>query len=37
MRKVLLRMNEFEKYETIKNYVDHGGNKNKLCVKIGFI
>lgn len=34
MRKVELRMNEQEKYETIKEYVDHGGNKNKIALKL---
>ena len=36
MRKVELRMNEQEKYEVIKELVDHNGNKNraskKLCI-----
>ncbi len=31
MRKVELRMNEQLKYELIKEYVDHGGNKNKIA------
>ena len=30
MRKVRLRMKEFEKYQKIKELVDHGGNK-KTC------
>ena len=34
MRKVELRMNEQIKYETIKEYVDHGGNKNKIALKL---
>jgi len=34
MRKVELRMNEKIKYETIKEYVDHGGNKNKIALKL---
>lgn len=34
MRKVLLRMNEQEKYELIKNFVDHGGNKLRLSTKL---
>ncbi|MFA7120398.1 MAG: ISNCY family transposase [Bacilli bacterium] len=34
MRKVNLRMNEQEKYETIKELVDHGGNKNKVALKL---
>ena len=33
MRKVLLRMNEHEKYEIIKNYVDHGGNKQRISIR----
>lgn len=35
MRKVKLRMNEQEKYETIKEFVDHGGNKNRIACKLG--
>ena len=35
MRKVELRMNEQEKYEVIKELVDHGGNKNRACKKLG--
>lgn len=34
MRKVELRMKEQEKYEIIKNYVEHGGNKNKIALKL---
>ena len=34
MRKVELRMNELEKYEIIKEYVDHGGNKNRITKKL---
>ncbi len=34
MRKVELRMKEQEKYETIKEYVEHGGNKNKIALKL---
>lgn len=34
MRKVELRMNEQLKYELIKEYVDHGGNKNKIALKL---
>lgn len=34
MRKVELRMNEQEKYETIKELVDHNGNKNRACEKL---
>ncbi len=34
MRKAELRMNEQLKYETIKEYVDHGGNKNKIALKL---
>ena len=29
MRKVELRMNELEKYEVIKELVDHNSNKNE--------
>jgi len=35
MRKVELRMNEKEKYNVIKELVDHNGNKNKSCKKLG--
>lgn len=28
-------MNEQEKYETIKNFVNHGGNKNRVAKKLG--
>ncbi len=31
MRKVELRMNEKEKYEVIKELVDHDGNKNRAA------
>ena len=35
MRKVELRMNEQEKYEAIKELVDHNGNKNRASKKLG--
>ena len=35
MRKVELRMNEKEKYEVIKELVDHNGNKNRASKKLG--
>ena len=35
MRKVELRMNEREKYDVIKELVDHNGNKNRACKKLG--
>lgn len=35
MRKVILRMNELEKYEKIKELVDHGGNKKRVAQKLG--
>ena len=35
MRKVDLRMNEQEKYEVIKELVDHNGNKNRASKKLG--
>ena len=35
MRKVELRMNELEKYEIIKELVDHNGNKNRVSKKLG--
>ena len=33
MRKVELRMNEKEKYEVIKELVDHNGNKNRATIE----
>lgn len=35
MRKVNLRMNEQEKFEVIKNLVDHDGSKNRAALKLG--
>ena len=35
MRKVELRMNEQEKYDVIKELVEHGGNKNRASKKLG--
>ena len=35
MRKVELRMNEKEKYDVIKELVDHNGNKNRDAMKLG--
>ena len=35
MRKVELRMKEQEKYEAIKDLVDHNGNKNRVAKKLG--
>jgi transposase len=35
MRKVVLRMNEQEKYDVIKELVDHNGNKNRAAKKLG--
>src|SRR5574344_860927 len=35
MRKVKLRMNEQEKYENIKELVDHKGNKKRAALKLG--
>ena len=35
MRKAELRMNELEKYKVIKELVDHKGNKNRACKKLG--
>ena len=34
MRKVELRMNEKQKYEIIKELVDHNGNKNRAAMKL---
>lgn len=35
MRKVNLRMKETNKYEVIKELVDHGGNKKRAAQKLG--
>ncbi len=35
MRKVNLRMNELEKYEKIKELVDHDGNKKRVALQLG--
>lgn len=35
MRKVKLRMKEQEKYDVIKELVDHGGNKERAALKLG--
>ena len=35
MRKVTLRMNEQQKYESIKRLVETGGNKKRCAVKLG--
>ncbi len=35
MRKVELRMSEQLKYETIKELVDHRGNKKRATLKLG--
>lgn len=35
MKEVKLRMNEQRKYEVIKELVDHNGNKNRACEKLG--
>lgn len=35
MRKVNLRMNELEKYNVIKELVDHKGNKKHAALKLG--
>lgn len=35
MRKAELRMNEKEKYDVIKELVDHNGNKNRASKKLG--
>ena len=34
MRKVELNMKEKQKYEKIKEYVDHGGNKNRIVLQL---
>ena len=35
MRKVILKMKEYEKYIIIKNLVDNNGNKNTAAIKLG--
>lgn len=35
MRKVELRMKELNKYEKIKELVEHGGNKKRVALKLG--
>lgn len=35
MRKVNLRMNELEKYNVIKELVDHNGNKKRAALQLG--
>lgn len=35
MRKVNLRMNELEKYNKIKELVDHRGNKKRVALELG--
>ena len=35
MRKVELNMKEKEKYKKIKDFVEHGGNKNRLALQLG--
>ena len=35
MKEVKLRMKEMEKYNAIKDFVDHGGNKNRIALNLG--
>ena len=35
MKEVKLRMKEMEKYNVIKDFVEHGGNKNRVALKLG--
>lgn len=35
MKKVNLRMKELEKYEIIKELVDHNGNKKRAALNLG--
>ena len=35
MRKVELRMKEKDKYDVIKELVEHGGNKDRVALKLG--
>ena len=34
MRKVELRMNELQKYQVIKELVDHDGNKKRAALRL---
>jgi hypothetical protein len=35
MKEVILNMTEQEKYKTIKELVDHNGNKKRAAIKLG--
>ena len=35
MRKISLRMNEEQRYQVIKESMDHGGNKQRVALKSG--
>lgn len=35
MKEVKLRMKEMEKYKAIKEFVDHGGNKDRIALNLG--
>lgn len=35
MRKVILSMKEQEKYQAIKEFVEHGGNKDRIALNLG--
>ncbi len=35
MRKVYLKMKELEKYNKIKDLVNHGGNKKRVAIQLG--
>lgn len=35
MKEVKLRMKEMEKYNAIKEFVDHGGNKDRIALNLG--
>ncbi len=35
MKEVKLRMKEIEKYNAIKEFVDHGGNKDRIALNLG--
>ena len=37
MRKVILRMKEQEKYEIIKELLNHNGNKLRAAEKLGYL
>lgn len=35
MKEVKLRMKEMEKYNAIKDFIEHGGNKDRIALNLG--